>query len=128
MVRGVLGRILRKMQENITENFQSTGSMSFPATPSPTPVAAAISTSATISANPSSALTNAAVVVTTTTITETNGHIHNASVYLAENDELEYSEYSTNKETARQYRNSRLCKQTAVPSRKLNPSLLIMVL
>ena len=112
------------MQENITETIQSTGSMSFPATPSPTPptvVAVAISSSATIPTNPSSALTNAAVVVVTTT-TETSQHIHNASVYLAENDELEYSEYRTNKETVRQYLNPRFCKQAAVYSRKLNPS------
>ena len=84
------------MQENLTETFHSTGSMSFPATPSPTPptlVAMEISSSATIPNNPSSVLTNAAVAVVTTTTTESSQHIHNETVYIAENDELEYSEY-----------------------------------
>lgn len=78
------------MQVNTTE------SMSFPATPStitPTVVGATISSSATIPTNPSSALTHVAVAVVTSSTTETSQHIHNATAHLAENDELEYSEY-----------------------------------
>ncbi|XP_043477279.1 uncharacterized protein LOC122508184 [Leptopilina heterotoma] len=82
------------MQENTTETFQSTGSMSFPTTPStitPTVVGATISSSATIPTNPSSALTHVAVAVVTSPTTETSQLIHNATTHLAENDELEYS-------------------------------------